>query len=152
MGTRPRLNFIVDNPSRLLIVRPIGSLTAIEFVEQLYESYAGLSEPWIYRRVTDLRRWDCEFDPISQAEMVHRWSGLTQGITYQTLVATVAQDAGDRLRIAGPSPHLPHETACVFTDYHEAVGWLLASDPAAYLAGLGEVPFRQRQAPFLELE
>ncbi len=44
------------------------------------------------------------------------------------------------------SPQFPNETICLFSDYHEAVGWLLEDDRDAYLSGLGAVQTRRRDA------
>ena len=138
MRDRYRLNFIVDEAARLVIIRPIGDMPAMAFVEQVFERYATLSEPWTYRRVNDFRRFEGYLDQAALAEIARRWGELTRGITYRARVAVVTADPLDHIRLPAVSPQFPSETICVFADYHEAVGWLLSEAPDVYLAGLSE--------------
>lgn len=139
MGNACRLNFIVDEAHRLVIIRPIGDMPAMDFVDQLFEGYRSLGEPWTYHRVTDMRRFEGFIDQDAIDEIVRRWNEMTAGITYSAKVALVTTDALDRARLPTVSPQFPYETICPFTDFHEAVGWLLSETPDAYLAGLAEM-------------
>ena len=142
MQNRYRLNVIVDEANKLIIVRPIGDMPAMAFVAQVFERYHALSEPWSYRRVNDFRRFEGYLDDDALSEIARRWTELTAGIAYRANVAVVTADARDHIRLPAVSPQFPNETICVFTDYHEAVGWLLSETPDTYLAGLAKVPSR----------
>ncbi len=152
MRGRYRLNFIVDEAARLVIIRPIGDMPAMEFVEQVFDRYHAMSEPWNWRRVNDFRRFEGYLDDASLAEIARRWAELTDGIPYRANVAVVTVDPRDHIRIPAVSPQFPNETICVFTDYHEAVGWLLSETPDAYLAGLSEVRHSPRNASQIIIE
>ena len=146
MRGRYRLNFMVDEASKLIIVRPIGDMPAALLVDQLFDRYLGMTAPWTYRRVNDLRRFEGFFEQDALVEIARRWAALTAGVTYSTQVAVVTHDPLDRVRLPAVSPHFPNETFCLFTDFHEAVGWLNADTPEAYLAGLAEVQHRRNDA------
>ena len=143
MRDRYRLNFIVDEAAKLVIIRPIGDMPAMEFVEQVFARYSTMAEPWNWRRVNDFRRFEGFLDQAALTEIARRWAELTQGITYTARVAVVTIDPLDHIRLPAVSPQFPNEIICVFSDYHEAVGWLLSETPDTYLAGLAEV----RQSP-----
>lgn len=152
MRDRYRLNFIVDEAAKLVIIRPIGDMPAMEFVEQVFDGYRGLSEPWNWRRVNDFRRFEGFLDQDALTEIARRWAELTDGITYRARVAVVTSDPLDHVRLPAISPQFPNETICLFTDYHEAVGWLLSETPDAYLAGLSEVRQSARNAAQIIIE
>ncbi len=139
MHNRYRLNFIVDEASKLIIVRPIGDMPATAYIDQLFDRYRALSEPWSYRRVNDLRRFEGHLHAAALAEAARRWAELTARVTYSTRVAVVSNDLLDPIRLPAISPQFPNETICLFCDFHEAVGWLLAKDADTYLAGLAKV-------------
>ena len=152
MRDRCRLNFIVDEAARLVIIRPIGDMPAAAFIEQVFEGYRSLSEPWNWRRVNDFRRFEGYLDDEAMAEIVRLWAELTDGVTYRANVAVVTMNPRDHIRIPAVSPQFPGETICIFTDYHEAVGWLLSETPDAYLAGLSEVRHSPRAASQIIIE
>jgi len=152
MRDRYRLNFIVDEAHKLVIIRPIGPMPAMEFVEKAFENYCGLHEPWTYRRVNDFRRFESFLDQPALSEIARRWAELTAGITYRARVAVVTNDPLDRIRLPAVSPQFPNETICLFSDFHEAVGWLLAEAPDAYIAGLGAVQPRAEDCTQIIIE
>lgn len=152
MHGRSRLSFMVSDQHQLITIRPIGALTSMSFVDQLFEAYAGLAAPWAYFRVNDLRRWEGHLDPVARSEITRRWAELTAGATYQAHVAIVTIDRTDKFRRPQPAPKFPHETVCDFTDYHEAVGWLLSNEREAFLAGLGAAPVRRRDENLISVE
>ncbi len=55
-------------------------------------------------------------------------------------------DRWEKLRLPEVSRQFPHETICYFSDYHEAVGWILANDRPDFLANLGETTLRRPDA------
>lgn len=134
-----RLNFIVDEAHRLVIIRPIGDMPAMDFVDQLFDGYRNLDKPWTYRRVTDMRRFEGFIDQEAIDEIARRWNEITAGVTYSAKAALVTTDPLDRARLPTVSPQFPCETICLFADFHEAVGWLLSETPDDYLAGLAEM-------------
>jgi hypothetical protein len=144
MNSRSRVNLIVDDQNRLITIRPIGVLPKSELLAQVYEGYAKLKAPWTYRRARDLRRWESKCDPVGETEISRHWAELTAGHDHKPFVAVVLADASDHLRQPRVSPGCPDEIVCDFTDYHEVVGWLLADDRDAHLAGLGDLPTRRR--------
>lgn len=152
MRDRYRLNFIVDEAARLVIIRPIGDMPAMEFVEQVFAHYRALHEPWNWRRVNDFRRFEGFLDQAALTEIARLWAELTQGIVYRARVAVVTHDPLDHIRLPGISPQFPNEIICLFTDYHEAVGWLLSEAPDTYLAGLAEVRLGVRDASQIIIE
>lgn len=152
MRERYRLNFIVDDEHKLIVIRPIGDMPAMEFVERLFAAYEGVDRPWLYRRVNDFRRFDGFLDNDVLAEIARRWAALSGGLDYHAYVAVVTTDTLDRLRLPSVSPQFAKETICLFTDYHEAVGWLLAEDRDTYLAGLGEAYMPARHADEIHIE
>lgn len=132
-----RLTFMANPERRLIIVRPIGDLSARAFIDELFAHYASVAEPWTYNRLTDFRRFSGFLSEQNLAEIADRWRALADGHVYHSHVAVVSFDALDRLRVPAVSPMFPNETICLFSDYHEAMGWLTAVDRARYLAELG---------------
>ena len=123
MPDRYRFNFMVDEANKLVVVRPIGDMPAAELVDQLFDHYRALSEPWTYRRLNDFRRFEGFLDQEALTGIARRWAELTAGVTYHARVAVVSNDPLDRLRLPAVSPQFPNETICLFSDFHEAVGW-----------------------------
>jgi hypothetical protein len=132
-----RLTFMANPERRLIVVRPIGELSARSFIDQLFDHYATVAEPWTYNRLTDFRRFSGFLSDQNLTEIAERWRTLADGHSYHSHVAVVSFDALDRLRVPAVSPMFPNETICLFSDYHEAMGWLTAMDRARYLAELG---------------
>ncbi len=149
---RDRVNVIVDDQNKLITIRPIGVLPRSEFVDQVFEHLANVEHLGSYSRVRDLRRWQGELDRETEDEISRRWAKATDGQFGETLIAVVTADPTDMLRTPRQSAAFPQETRCDFTDYHEAVGWLLADDRSAYLAGLGQLPVRRRDAHQIRIE
>jgi hypothetical protein len=123
-----RLTFMANPDRRIIILRPIGDLSARAFIDEAFEHYARIDEPWTYNRLTDVRRFTGYLSDADVAEMAERWRDLTEGRTYHAHVAVVSFDTLDRLRLPAVSPMFPNETICLFSDYHEAMGWLTAID------------------------
>ena len=140
MVSEYRFNSFVDKERKILIVRPIGDMPGAYFVDKLFEFYARVDAPWTFNRVSDLRRFDgklCQADLDKIAEL---WVKLADGHAYHAHVAVVSLDRLASFRVAAVSSQFPNETICVFTDYHEAIAWLLATDKDAFLAGLETQP------------
>ena len=137
---RNRFNFIQDEKSRLLIVRPIGDLPGDVFARNVIEAYSRVEAPWTYNRIIDLRRHDGYVSDGDRGRIAAAWAEITAGITYRAYVAMLMHDALEARRLPQIHADFPHETICIFSDYHEAVGWVLAADQADYLAGLSECP------------
>lgn len=146
-----RLVFFVDMERRILIARPVGHATGAEFVAKLFEAYATVDAPWTFRRLHDHRRFEGTFDAVDQEEYLVRWAILAEGQTYHTDVAVVELMANDTMRHATPSPVSANEQICYFTDYHEAMGWLLASDKSAYLDRARMSPLRGFDSGSIEI-
>lgn len=132
-----RLTFMANAERRIIILRPIGDLSAREFIDQAFEHYARIDAPWTYNRLTDVRRFTGYLSDKDLTEMAARWRDLTEGHDYHAHVAVVSLDIVDRVRIPAVSPMFPNETICMFSDYHEAMGWLSAANRTQYLSGLG---------------
>lgn len=137
--SKARLNFLVNTERRIIIMRPIGDLSARDFIDQSIAVYAGVEAPWTYNRLNDVRRFTGYLSDTDLAEMAANWRRLTDGQDYHAHVAIVSLDVLDRVRIPSVSPMFPNETMCLFSDYHEAMGWLTAADRAQYLAALAPV-------------
>ena len=146
MGSAYRFNVFVDEDRKVIITRPIGDMPGSVFVERLFDAYASVTAPWTYGRISDFRRFEGFLDNSDLAEIARRWKEMTVGIDYHAYVAVVSTDVVDRLRIPAVSPQFPNETICLFTDYHEAMGWLLATDREAYLERMRLAP-RQDNRP-----
>ena len=138
-----RLNVFTDHANGMLIVRPIGVMAGSDFVERLIEAYYKIDAPWNYNRLVDLRRFEGELSDDNCESFARAWARLTADVVYDACIATVITDQPCELRRPERSARFPQETVCFFRDYHEAVGWLLADDRDAYLAGLGEMPEAQ---------
>jgi hypothetical protein len=115
------------------------------FVDKLFEFYARVEEPWTYNRVTDVRRFDGKLIQEDLDEIAKRWMTLADGRPYHAHVAVVSLDRLASFRVAAVSAQFPNETMCVFTDYHEAINWLLAVDKDAFLARLGKTSLPQHR-------
>jgi hypothetical protein len=140
MRTRCRLNIFVDDARKVIIVRPIGPLPARRFIDDVFEACAAIDSPWEYHRLNDFRRFGTTLADEDVREMASRWAALTEGHSHPTRVAVVRLDSWNEVRLPGISPLFPNDTLCVFTDYHEAMGWLIAKDPTAYLDTLRHTP------------
>ncbi len=136
MSVAYKFNTYTDRERKLLTLRPIGPMPGSVFVEKLFEFYATLEEPWTYGRINDFRRFEGKLAQADLDEIGRRWIELARGRTYKAYVAVVTFDRTASFRVAIVSPQFPNETICVFTDYHEAVQWVLAPDRDAYLSRL----------------
>ena len=149
---RARLTFMANPERRIIILRPIGDLSARDFIDRAFEHYAQIDEPWSYNRLTDVRRFTGYLSDADVAEMAARWGDLTAGHDYHAHVAVVSLDVIDRVRIPSVSPLFPNETICLFSDYHEAMGWLTSMDRARYLSGLAPVPASRHSDDTLRID
>lgn len=123
-----RLNFFVDKDRKVLIFRVIGAMPSAEFVQRLFDAYATIDRPWDWSRVMDFRRFEGLIDFSDVEETARRWKDMTTGETYHAKVAVVSTDPLDKARVPTASPLFPNETVCHFSDYHEAMAWILAPD------------------------
>jgi hypothetical protein len=139
-----RLNFFVDSDRRVITYRPIGPMLGPVYIASLFEAYAKLEAPWTYSRLADLRRFTGVLSEDDIQDAARRWAALTAGQNYHSHVAVVSLDAWDLVRIPVASKHFPNETICMFTDFHEANGWLTATDKTQYLTHARKVPVSPR--------
>jgi len=140
MSRAPRVQCFVDDDQQVIILRVIGDVPPDIFVDLVFEKLSGVREPWTYARLFDVRRWDHRFGADTVKSLARRWAALTEGHIYHARVAVTTFDHGTHFREAAASEHFPDETVCYFDNYHEAMGWLKATDPAAYIRGLADKP------------
>ena len=136
MNTRRSLNFIVSNAHGFLVVRPIGDLVPDDLADAIIEAYKSVEAPWRYNRIIDFRRYKGYLGDDFRAAIGRRWADMTAGISFHSFIAVVFRGAHEKFRRPETTSAFPSDTLCYFTDYHEAVGWLLAEDKDAYLASL----------------
>ncbi|ESQ90366.1 hypothetical protein ABAC460_09430 [Asticcacaulis sp. AC460] len=125
-----RLNVFVDEDRKVLIFRVIGAMPSAEFVQRLHAAYATIDRPWTWSRVMDFRRFEGVIDLTDVEEMAQRWKAMTADQNYHARVAVVSTDPLDKARVPTASPLFPNETVCHFSDYHDAMAWVLADDDA----------------------
>jgi len=128
-----RFQFYIDAEHRIIVVRVIGHLSVPDFIDKVFERLSQVEEPWTYERLFDLRRWDERLGHTGLQEMAERWAALTEGNIFHARIAVVSFDSAMAIRVPAISPLFPNETVCWFADFHEAIGWLLAPEPARYL-------------------
>ncbi len=138
--TRIRFAFIHDKDNLLLIVRPIGDMPGDVVADNIINAYRSVEAPWTYSRVIDLRRHTGYISNGDRGRIAAAWAEITAGIDYHAHVAMLMHDPYEQSRLPKISADFPHETICIFTDYHEAVGWHLATDRGQYLKTLGDCP------------
>lgn len=138
--SKARLTFMANPELRIVVIRPIGRMTARAFIDQLFENYASVDQPWNYGRLNDFRRFEGYLSEADLQEIADRWKALAAGHDYHAHVAVVSNDAFARVRVPSVAPMFPNETICLFSDFHEAMGWLAANDRTKYLASLGPLP------------
>ncbi|MFT4077402.1 MAG: hypothetical protein QM647_17885 [Asticcacaulis sp.] len=131
-----RFKFFCDPDKRMMIVRPIGNMPGAVFVEKLHEAYMSVDKPWTYMRLKDFRRYEGVLSNSDIATMSANWAALTGDKDYETFVAIVSHDHYVQQRMPHVSAQFPHETICLFTGFHEAMGWLRADDKTAYLKSI----------------
>lgn len=152
MTGRAKFNVFIDKDDRFLVIRPIGPLPGSELAARVIEFYRSLEAPWKFDRIVDLRRYEGYIATADLDYAATEWDQMTVGIEYSVKVAMVVRDAYEKLRLPEISERFPQETICYFSDYHEAVGWILAKDDGRYLSGLGDVPVRRREAGAIDIE
>lgn len=138
--TQSRFVFIADEDNRLMTVRAIGDMQGDILADNIIAAYRTVASPWTYNRIIDLRRHTGFVSDADRGRIATAWAEITAGVDYHAHVAMLPHDAYERLRLPLISADFPHETICMFTDYHEAVGWLLAADRDQYLNGLRDRP------------
>jgi len=136
MSESGRFQCIVSETIQVITLRPIGDVAPAELVERVFEKLSTVPRPWTYARLLDVRRWSHRLGPDTIQALAARWAALTEGKIYHARIAVVTFDHGTVFRTPIVSAHFPDETACYFDDYHEAVGWLGATEPAAFLKAL----------------
>jgi hypothetical protein len=134
MDASHRFHRFVDPDRRVIVFRPIGDVSADAFVEGVFAALEDIPEPWTYNRLFDLRRWDERLRPETVHAMAGRWAALTEGQIFHARIAVVSFDPAVTIRTPAATGQFPDEIVCHFTDYHEAMEWMTAIDPAAYLA------------------
>ena len=139
-----RFSFLVDQDNKLLVVRPIGSVPSADFADKVVSAYGSLEEPWRFNRIIDMRRLVGYIDDQDRGRIAKRWAEITTGVTYTAKVAMLAADRFEKLRLPEICRDFPNETICFFTNYNEAVGWLLATDGDDFLSKLGDAPVSRR--------
>ena len=144
MNSAYRLVFFVDEERKVIIIRPIGDMPGAEFIDKAFEGYERLTKPWLYSRLNDFRRFDGRLSDDDLAEIARRWRLLVGDEHYHANVALISLDPFTRIRLPLVSPQFPNETICLFTDFHEAMGWLLSSDREAYLDEVRQLPVQAR--------
>ncbi|MFP1132929.1 hypothetical protein [Asticcacaulis sp. W401b] len=131
-----RLVFMANSEIGVIVIRPIGYLSGPEFIERLFKAYETVSEPWKYNRLTDFRRFEGHLSDDDLLSIRDRWVTLADGHPYSAHVAVISLDIRATIRLPAISPFFPNETICLFTSFHEGMGWLQADDRAAYLKNL----------------
>lgn len=131
-----RFVFMVRPETRIIVLRPIGEMPTGEFINRMFEAYANIDRPWTFNRLIDFRRFDGHLTDADFDSIAARWRTMVGDHVYRAHIAIVSFEAMDRLRVPMRRPGLPQETVCHFSDYHEAMGWLTATDRSGYLAGL----------------
>ena len=126
-----RFNFHVDTDNRVLIVRLIGAMPASEFLNQLFESYATVAEPWTYNRIMDFRRFRGLLSSGDIADMGRRWMAMVPDDCKRTRLAIVGSGLDTPKSVATVSPEVPNRLVCHFSDYHRARDWAISTDEAA---------------------
>ncbi len=142
--TRSKFVFIDDKDSLLLIVRAIGDMPGDVLADNIIAAYRSVKAPWTYGRIIDLRRHTGYVSDGDRGRIARAWAEITAGVEYHAHVAMLMHDPYERLRLPKISNDFPKETICLFSDYHEAVGWHLAADRDQYLQGLGDCPISRR--------
>ncbi len=133
MDASHRFHRFIDTDRRVIVFRPIGPLAPETFVDEVFAALGELAAPWTYNRLFDLRRWDERLRPETVKAMAGRWAALTEGQIFHARIAVVSFDPTVTIRVPAATGHFPDEIICHFTDYHEAMDWLLSIDPAGYL-------------------
>jgi len=147
-----RFNFIEDKENRLLIVRPVGDIPGDLFAQHVIEAYRGVEMPWTYNRIIDMRRHTGHVEDKDRGAIAKVWAELTAGISYRAYVAMLMRHTYEKVRLPQISTDFPNETICVFNDYHEAVGWVLAPDRMQFLAGHGDAPPTGQDGAEIEIQ
>ncbi len=147
-----RFSFLVDQDNRFLVVRPIGIMPGPEFADKVISAYGSIEEPWRFNRIIDMRRLVGYIGDEDRGRIAKRWSEITARVTYSARVAMLAADRFEKLRLPEICRDFPNETICFFTNYNEAVGWLLASDGDDYLSKLGDAPVSRRHELAISIE
>ncbi len=141
MPVRARLNVVADYAHSVIVVRPIGHFEPDDFVEEISQAYQRIDEPWRFNRLLDFRRFESTLPPSALNAVAALWEAVGRAHPYHAHVALVSHDPKVEQRIPSLSQRRPHETLRLFSDYHEAFGWLIAADRDAYLAALGRPTF-----------
>jgi len=123
-----RMNVFVDDGRKVMVLRVIGPMPVSEYADRLFEAYAGVPDVWAYARLIDLRRFEGEIGLRDVDAIAERWKAMTDDIDYHSRVAVVSADPLDAVRVPAVSPQFPKETVCHFSDFHEAMDWLTATD------------------------
>lgn len=129
-----RLVFMANPDVRIIVVRPVGAMTGPDFVDRLFEAYAGVEAPWTYNRLNDFRRFEGYISQANLEDIAARWKALAADHAYHAKVAVLSNDHHDRLRVPAASPMFPNETICLFGDFYEAMAWLKKPEPSAETA------------------
>ncbi len=138
MNKAYRFNFYVDTDNRVLVVRLIGAMPAHEFLNQLFESYGTVPEPWTYNRIMDFRRFRGLLSSADIAEMGRRWMAMVPADCKRTRLAIVGSGMDTPKSVATVSPEVPNRLVCHFSDYHQARDWAISTDATAEQEDAGE--------------
>lgn len=152
MPARTRLTVITDFNHSVIVVRPIGQFEPEAFVEELFQAYQRIDEPWRFNRLLDFRRFEGTLPASALNAVAALWQAVARAHPYHAWVALVSHDPKVEQRLPSMSQRRPNETLRLFSDYHEAFGWLIAADRDAYLNALGHPTFHPEADADLAIE
>lgn len=144
---KDRLIFMAHSDLRVMVLRPVGTLSPENLIEQFFLSLKRIERPWLYHRLVDMRRYDRDFGAEHVNTLAKRWQAVRGRHSCYAHVALVSPVRCPHWHVAAPLPGFPNETLCRFTSYSYAFNWLTATDRHAYLSQIAEVPADQARKP-----
>ncbi len=133
MPHRKAISVQINDHARFVTFKLRGLVYGPQLLEVTHQVYTGLSEPWRYNRLYDLRALINVLQPEDFVALVEQWRALA-GPQAAMRTAIVTDDAIRIARLQAFAPLFPDVKLRLFDTLAAAIEWLidsLAADQAA---------------------
>ena len=128
---RSRLNFTIDQPNLIIVVRYHGLVDGADLVKGLMANFNGIVDPWTYDFIFDLRRHEGTVTSDDNAELGRQWKALAKGRDAGRQSAIVSTDPLLKARLKTSQSAFPDRTLAIFDTVDEGLEWIHCSRETA---------------------
>ena len=121
---RNGIDIAVNASDRYILFTFRGILNGRQMLDATTAAYAGLSKPWLYNRVYDLRAFINVVSLEDLQAQIKQWEGIVGRRHAPMRFGIVTDDPVRMGRAKAYGPLFPHLDVEVFPSVEEAIAWL----------------------------